>query len=471
MKKENGLSRRSFLKTSAAAGAFGMIGTGGAAGLFTSCSDKNKLIPLKEPGTYYIPELPDKAAEGKEIKAAVIGCGGRGSGAAEDFLAAADGVTIVALADVFADRLEGLAGKLKGKGIEIADDHKFVGLDAYKKAIDLADVDVIITATPPAFRPQIFAYAVEKGKHAFLEKPICVDAAGYRTIVAAAKQAQAKGLAVVTGTQRHHNRDYNASYQQIMSGLIGEITGGIVWWNGGELWSRFREKSWDDLQWMIRDWVNWTWLSGDHIVEQHVHNIDVFTWFSGLKPVSAYGFGSRQRRQTGNQYDNFSIDFVMENGIHLHSMCRQISGCSDNVSEFVQGAKGSWESAGGHKIKDLQGNVIWQYDYEAEKTEHQQNNPYTLEHVAWINHIRAGKAIDQASETAVSNMAAIMGRESAYTGQLVTWDQMTAAEQNLIPADLDFGKKLGVEGFGNVKFELPKFIPIPGKPQGDNQTR
>ena len=436
-----------------------MVGTGGTATLLTSCgggasSNENAANkPLKEPGTYYVPELPDMAADGKELKAGIIGCGGRGSGAAMNFLAAANGVSIVALGDTFQDRVDGLAQKLKDeKNIDIPADKRFVGLDAYKQVID-SDVDVVIVATPPNFRPIHFRYAVEKSKHCFLEKPICVDAVGYRTIMATAKQAQAKNLCVITGTQRHHQRSYIASYQQIMNGAIGEITGGTVYWNQSMLWYRERQAGWSDCEWMIRDWVNWKWLSGDHIVEQHVHNIDVFTWFSGLKPVKAVGFGSRQRRITGDQYDNFSIDFTMENGIHLHSMCRQIDGCANNVSEFIQGTKGSWNSAD-MEIKDLAGNVIWKYDVEAEKASFKQNDPYTLEHVNWINTIRAGKSIDQASETAVSNMAAIMGRESAYTGEETTWEAMTAAALDYTPADLNLGKM-------DMK---PFVVPVPGKP-------
>lgn len=436
-----------------------MVGTGGAATLLTSCgggasSNENAANkPLKEPGTYYVPELPDMAADGKELKAGIIGCGGRGSGAAMNFLAAANGVSIVALGDTFQDRVDGLAQKLKDeKNIDIPADKRFVGLDAYKQVID-SDVDVVIVATPPNFRPIHFQYAVEKSKHCFLEKPICVDAVGYRTIMATAKQAQAKNLCVITGTQRHHQRSYIASYQQIMNGAIGEITGGTVYWNQSMLWYRERRAGWSNCEWMIRDWVNWKWLSGDHIVEQHVHNIDVFTWFSGLKPVKAVGFGSRQRRITGDQYDNFSIDFTMENGIHLHSMCRQIDGCANNVSEFIQGTKGSWNSAD-MEIKDLVGNVIWKYDVEAEKASFKQNDPYTLEHVNWINTIRAGKSIDQASETAVSNMAAIMGRESAYTGEETTWEAMTAAALDYTPADLNLGKM-------DMK---PFVVPVPGKP-------
>ncbi|MFY9515389.1 MAG: Gfo/Idh/MocA family oxidoreductase, partial [Dysgonamonadaceae bacterium] len=408
-----------------------------------------------EPGSYYIPELPDKAADGKELKAGVIGCGGRGSGAAFNFLNAANGVTIVALGDVFQERVDSLAEKLKNeKNIDIPSDKRFVGLDAYKQVID-SGVDVIIDATPPFFRPEHFKYAVEKGKHCFLEKPICVDPVGYRTIIAAAKLAQAKNLCVVTGTQRHHQRSYVESYKKIMEGAIGEITGGVVYWNQGMLWYRERQPEWSDFEYMIRDWVNWKWLSGDHIVEQHVHNIDVFTWFTGLKPISAVGFGSRHRRITGDQYDNFSVDFTMENGIHFHSMCRQIDGCANNVSEFIQGTKGSWTTQGETVIKDLAGNVIWKYDHEAEKTNFSQTDPYTLEHVNLINCIRGNKLIEQASETAIANMAAIMGRESAYTGLETKWDAMTASTLDYTPKDLNMGK-----------MDMSAFtVPIPGKPQ------
>ena len=280
--KEKNVSRRTFLKTSAVAGTVSVIGTG-TAGFLTSCTGgegKEKMVPLKAPGSYYLPELPDLATDGKELKAGVIGCGGRGSGAALNFLNAAKGVTIVALGDVFQDKVDALADKLKEeKNIDIPAEKRFVGLDAYQKVID-SGIDIMINATPPFFRPEHFKYAVEKNVHCFLEKPVCVDAMGYRTVVAAAKQAQAKNLCVVTGTQRHHQRSYLASYKQIMDGMIGEITGGIVYWNGGALWYRNRQREWSDFEAMVRDWVNWKWLSGDHIVEQHVHNIDVFTWFS-----------------------------------------------------------------------------------------------------------------------------------------------------------------------------------------------
>ena len=458
MKKEHNLTRRTFLKTSAVVGTVGMIGTG-TTSFLTSCSGgetgkKGANVPLKEPGSYYIPNLVDMATDGKELKAGVVGCGGRGSGAAFNFLNAANGVTIIALGDVFQDKVDELADKLKKeKNIDIPADKRFVGLDAYKQVID-SGIDILIDCTPPFFRAEHFKYAVEKSKHCFLEKPLFVDAVGYRTVMATAKQAQAKNLTVVTGTQRHHQRSYVESYQQIMNGAIGEITGGVVYWNQSMLWYRDRQPGWSDFEYMIRDWVNWKWLSGDHIVEQHVHNIDVFTWFSGLKPVSAVGFGSRHRRVTGDQFDNFSIDFVMENGIHMHSMCRQIDGCANNVSEFIQGTKGSWSSAEGHVIKDLAGNVVWKYDEEAEKANYKQTDPYTLEHVNLINCIRSGKPIEQASETAVANMAALMGRESAYTGQETKWETLTAAQLDYTPKDLNMGK-MDMSGFT---------VPVPGKP-------
>lgn len=452
---KNKIDRRSFLKSSALIGAAGVVGGGGSA-ILTSCNSESgkeaAVKPLKQPGEYYIPDLMDFAKDGKELKAGLVGCGGRGQGAAFDFINAGNGLTITALGDVFEERVNSMADKLKEeKGIDIPQDKRFVGFDAYQKVID-SDIDVVLLVTPPVFRPEHFRYAVEKGKHAFLEKPFCVDAPGYRTILVAAKQADTKNLSVITGTQRHHQRNYVESYKKIMEGAIGEITGGVVYWNQNMLWYVERQRNFGDGEWMIKDWVNWKWLAGDHIVEQHVHNIDVFTWISGLKPVSAVGFGSRQRRLTGDQYDNFSVDFEMENGVHLHSMCRQIDGCANNVSEFIQGTKGSWSTADGQTvIKDLQGNVIWEFDAKAEADNYKQTNPYVLEHVNWVNHIRSSTPLNQAHELAISNMAGIMGRESAYTGQKITWEQMTASTENYMPDNISLGKM----DMSNYKVRVP----------------
>ena len=445
---EKNISRKDFLKYSAALGVSSIMG----ASLLSSCSGKKGgLVPLRQPGEYYVPELPDKAVPGKELKAGVIGCGGRGSGAVVDLLTAADGIKVTALGDTFNDRLEGLRKNLKEQhGQDVPQENCFIGFDAYRKVID-SGVDMVIIATPPVFRPEHFKYATEKGVHSFLEKPIAVDPKGYRTIMATARQAKAKGLCVVTGTQRHHERPYVEAFQKIQEGYIGEITGGNVYWNQGMLWYRERQAGWSDMEWMIRDWVNWKWLSGDHIVEQHVHNIDVFLWMSGLKPVKATAFGSRQRRVTGDQYDNFSVDFEFENGIHLHSMCRQINGCSTNVGEYIQGTRGSWNSYG-HEIKDLAGNVVWKYDSEAAKAAFQQHNPYVLEHVDWVNHIRKGEAHDEAEACGISTLAGIMGREAAYTGATVTWDEISASALDYMPEKLVMGN-----------MDMSKYVvPVPG---------
>ena len=428
--KKDSINRREFLTRTAKIGAAGMV----APALLTSCAGK-KNVPLRAEGTYYVPELPDKAIDGRELKVGLVGCGGRGSGAVQNLLHAADGITVAALGDVFADRLNGTREMLAADYSQnVPEEACFLGFDAYQKVID-SGIDMVILATPPAFRPDQFKYAVEKGVHAFLEKPIAVDAKGYRTCMAAAKMAQAKGLSVITGTQRHHQRPYVEAFKLIQQGVIGEITGGNVYWNQGQLWYREREKGWSDMEWMIRDWVNWEWLSGDHIVEQHVHNIDVFMWMTGLVPVSATAFGARHRRVTGDQYDQFSVDFDFGKGVHLHSMCRQINGTSTNVSERINGTKGYWNSAD-ETIRDLQDNIIWQYKEDPAFT---QNDPYTLEHVDWVNHIRKGTAHEEASGTAQSSLAGVMGREAAYTGQTVEWEQISASDLDLMPAKLEIG--------------------------------
>ena len=432
--EKNKMNRRDFLQRSTILGVGGIVGV---SALASACKGP-KYVPLRKPEEYYIPELPDKAAPGREIKVGVIGCGGRGSGAIQNLFDAADGIRLTALGDVFPDRLEGLRKMAAEKlGQEVPDENCFIGFDAYQKVID-SGVDMIIDTTPPVFRPDHFKYAVQKGVHSFLEKPVAVDAKGYRTVMAAAKQAQAKGLCVVCGTQRHHQRPYVEAFRKIQEGYIGEITGGNVYWNQGMLWYRNRENGWSDMEWMIREWVNWKWLSGDHIVEQHVHNIDVFLWMSGYKVAKATGFGARHRRITGDQYDQFSIDFEMENGVHLHSMCRQIDGCSNAVGEIIYGTKGSWNSFD-HEIKDLDGNVVWKFDNEKAETEFRQHNPYVLEHVDLVNHIRKGEPIDEATACAMSTLAGVMGRTAAYTGDTVTWDAMSQSELDYLPEKLELG--------------------------------
>ncbi len=456
------VNRRDFFKSAAVVGAASTLGAGT---ILSSCSGGEKtpvLVPLANLANAYVPELPDYANDGKPLRAGLIGCGGRATGAAVNFLSAGPNLQIVALGDLFQDRIDGCRKKLKEKfNVDVPDDKCFTGFDNYKKVL-ASDIDLVIIATPPAFRPIHFEAAVEAGKHVFMEKPVCVDGPGARSIMTTAKKAESQGLVVVTGTQRHHQRKYVESFKQIQKGMIGEIVSGTVYWNQSMLWYRNRESSWSDMELMVRDWVNWKWLSGDHIVEQHVHNIDVFNWFTGKKPVKCVGFGARQRRLTGDQYDMFSVDFEYEGGVRLHSMCRQIDGCKNNVSEFIQGTKGSWTSAGAggnHEIKDLAGKVIWKTDFDKEKAEHKQTDPYTLEHVDFINHIRANKPLNQAVETAISCLTAVMGRESAYTGNEVTYDEVFNSTVSLMPAKLELGA-----------YDLKAYtVPVPGKPKEEKK--
>lgn len=423
---EKKLSRRDFLAKSAALGAAAAV----APSIITSCAKSNK--PLREPGEYYIPGLEDKADNGRELKVGLVGCGNRGTGALLNLLDAADGITVAALGDAFPDKMEESRKKIfDKKGITVPDEMCFVGLDAFKKVMDSA-IDMVIITPPPIFHAEMFEYAVSKGLHIFVEKPVSIDAKGYRRVVAASRQADLKGLVVVTGTQRHHKRDYVEAYKKVQEGMIGEITGGTVYWNTKDHWYKKRQPGWTDMEYMIRDWINWCWVSGDNIVEQHVHNIDVFMWFIGSHPISARAIGSRQRRSDGDQFDQFSTDFEFENGVHLHSMCQQINGCDRLVKEVIHGTKGWWDSDT-KEIRANDGTLLWKFDPDKEKAEHSQVNPYVLEHVDWVNHIRRGTAHNETIGTAESCLAGSMGRESAYTGKLLTWDEFSASDNNLRP--------------------------------------
>jgi myo-inositol 2-dehydrogenase / D-chiro-inositol 1-dehydrogenase len=438
--KNQGISRRNFITTAAAVGAASVI----VPSVIASCTtDKKKTVAL--------PAMLDLAPDGPVLKAGVIGCGGRGTGAAINFLSAGPNLQVVALGDVFQDRVDSCRAEiLKEKGQEVPADKCFTGFDAFQKVID-AGVDIVILATPPFFRPEHMAAAIQAGKHVFAEKPVCVDPAGARSVMATAQKAKGMDLCIVTGTQRRHQREYLATWQQVAEGSIGDIVGGNVWWNQSKLWHRDPNASWSEMEFMIRDWVNWSWLSGDHIVEQHVHNIDVFNWFTGSHPVKAVGFGSRQRRVTGDQYDNFSVDFTFENGIHLHSMCRQINGCVNNVAERIQGTKGFTNCR--DRIFNPEGTEIWRYPYPLDKEGKESGfDPYLQEHIDLVTAIRTNKPIVEAENTAVSTMTAIMGRISAYTGKEVTWDEMMNSE-------LKLGPKVFVLG----PVDVPKDVPVPGE--------
>ncbi len=439
---KNSINRRNFLGKAIVGGAAAVA----IPAIISSCTEKKKVVE--------IPNFLDKAPDGPVLKAGLIGCGGRGKGAAKNFLDAGPNFKIVALGDVLEDRLLEAKNMLaKDKGQEIDDDKCFIGFDAYQKVID-SGVDIVILGTPPHFRPDQFAAAVQARKHVFMEKPVAVDPVGARSVMATSKKAESLGLSVVTGTQRRHQRDYVNTWKQVAEGAIGEVTSSNVYWNGGKLWHRDPRAKWSEMEYMIRDWVNWCWLSGDHIVEQHVHNLDVGIWFKGAHPVKAYGFGSRQRRVGGDQFDNFSIDFQFEDGTHMHSMCRQINGCTNNVSERVQGTKGSTNCR--NRTYDLQDNMTWEYAYPLNKEGNSDRKlmktAYEQEHIDLVTAIRTSKPINEAETTAISTIVAIMGRMSAYTGKMVTYEEVMNSE-------LKMGPKIFT--FGDVK--VPKIIPIPGE--------
>lgn len=412
MEKQDGISRRDFLKSSAAVAVIASAGP-----------------MILGQGAH--------AAGSDVIRVGVIGCGGRGTGAARDALSS-EGVKIVALGDLFQDRVDNafrsLTGdeKLKDK-VDITPDRCFTGFDNYKKVI-AAGVDMVILAAPPGFRPPHLKAAVQAGKHVFMEKPVAVDAPGVRTVIAAGEMAKQKGLGIVAGTQRRHQASYVETINKIRDGAIGEIVGGQCYWNQGGLWNHGRKPEWSDMEWQVRNWLYFSWLSGDHICEQHVHNIDVINWAIGAHPVKAYGFGGRQVRTDpayGHIFDHFTIHFEYPSGARILSMCRQIDGCTNNVSEFVQGKKGTSNCA--NTIwRDKDKGRAWTY---AGPTP----GPYQQEHKDLIASIRAGAPLNEAQQVAESCMTAIMGRMSAYTGQEITWDMALNSKESLMPEVLELG--------------------------------
>jgi len=457
------MSRGKFLSYSAMVGAAGVIGV---PSLLSSCGSGDKsakggaasaggYTPLQSEIPVYIPDLKaGKAVDGRLIKAGIIGCGSRGSGAAMDFLSCGDNLTITAMADIFTDRLESLRAHIKKeKSIEVADDQIWYGFDAYQKLVDNADIDMVIIATPTLFHPIMTKYAIDKGKHVFVEKPAAIDAVGCRTMLAACKTARANNLSIITGTQRHHEPGYNEAYRRVREGWIGDITSGNVYWNQGGPWFVKRKPEWTDMEYMLRDFFSWCWLCGDHIIDQAVHNVDVFAWFSHLKPVSAIGMGGRARRTTGDVYDFWSADLEFENNIHCHVMQRQIDDCANRIGEEIHGTKGVYSNIRGigHAIYDLDGKVLWRWDEDPAKAEYATENGYMLEHANLVSSIRLEKSVVLAETTVYSSAICDMARESAYHGPEFTYEGFLNSDLDYMPNPLTLGAFPG----GMPKAKLP----------------
>ncbi len=374
------------------------------------------------------------------IRVGLIGCGGRGTGAAGQCVRGGDNVRLWAMGDAFRDRLDGCRNNLmndrnlQGR-INVPAERCFVGLDAYRQVI--ANCDLVVLATPPGFRPQMIQAAIGANKHVFTEKPVAVDGPGIRTCLTAFEEANRRRRSVVAGTQRRYQTSYRESMQRIRNGDIGTITSARCYWNQGSLWHRARTPNMSDLEWQMRNWLYFTWLSGDHIVEQHVHNLDVVNWALNANPARAVGMGGRQQRtgpEFGHIFDHFAIDYEYPNGVHVLSMCRQIPGCENNVSEAVVGTRGSWTSRPRHVIT---GERPWNF-------RGGDNDPYQNEHVELIRSIRNGQPINDLRQVAHSTLTAIMGRMSAYTGRAITWDQALNSQENLVPNNLAWNMNLPV---------------------------
>lgn len=395
-------SRRDFLKTTTAAAVASAI----PAGVFANSS--------------------------AQIKVGLIGAGGRGTGAANDAATAESGVVIWSVGDVFADRAESSVGYLKQElkdRCQVTKDRMFTGFDAYKKVL-ASGVDVVILTTPPGFRPTHLKAAIEAGKHVFMEKPVATDAPGVRSVFESADLAKAKNLCIVAGTQRRHDVAYREAMKRIHDGQMGEITACYAYWNQGGLWMNPRKPEWSDMEWQLRNWLYFTWLSGDHICEQHIHNIDVCNWAMNAHPVSAVCLGGRQVRTDaayGHIFDHFATEYEYANGVKLLSMCRQIDGTANRVSEHIAGSKGT-----SNANTYIKGAKDWKWSGD-------RPNPYVEEHRHLYDAIKNGKYINEGRQVAESTLTAIMGRMSAYTGQQITWEQALKSQESLIPANPQMG--------------------------------
>jgi myo-inositol 2-dehydrogenase/D-chiro-inositol 1-dehydrogenase len=395
------------------------------------------------------------------IKIVLIGCGGRGTGAAFQALSTKQNIKLVAMADAFSDRLESAYKDIKqkfGDKVDVPQERRFVGFDGYKQAIALADV--VLLATPPGFRPGHFEEAVNQNKHVFMEKPVAVDSPGIRRVLAAAKLAESKKLNVVVGLQRRYQNNYREAIKRVQDGMIGEVTGGQVYWNSGGVWVKDREPNQTEMEYQMRNWYYFNWLCGDHIVEQHVHNIDIANWIKGAYPVSIQGTGSRAWRtgkQYGEIYDNHSVELTYADGAVVHSQCRHFEGIDNRVDEGFQGTKGRVHLDAGSNIGrlvDTKGKPL--YNYSAKTNP----NPYQTEHDELFDAIAKGEyKFHDAERGANSCLTSIIGRYATYSGKKISWEQGLAADNNLFPDELSWTAKPKILPDADGLYP----IPTPGK--------
>lgn len=394
------------------------------------------------------------------IKIALIGCGDRGTGAAFQALSTKENIRLVAMADAFQDRIDNsykaLSAKFKDK-IDVPKERQFVGFNAYQKAIALADV--VLLVTPPGFRPTHFEEAIKQGKHVFMEKPVAVDAPGIRKVLATAEIAKQKKLNVVVGLQRRYQANYRAALQRIQNGDVGEITGGQVYWNSGGVWVKKREAQQTEMEYQMRNWYYFNWLCGDHIVEQHVHNIDIANWVKGAYPVSVQGTGSRAWRtgkDYGEIYDNHAVELTYADGAVIYSQCRHFEGTANRVDETFQGTKGRVYLSGSNQavLWDHKGKELFSHELKGNA------NPYQTEHDELFSAIAKREfKFSDAERAAKSCFTAIIGRYATYSGKTIQWDEALQSNNSLMPDQLSWTANPKVMPDENGLYP----VPTPGK--------
>ena len=414
----------------------------------------------------------------EEIKIALIGCGGRGTAAAAQALSTEGKVTLWAMADAFQDKITGALRRISGGQVKnyndesmgsfeescnVPPERQFSGFNGYQKAID-SGVDLVILATPPGFRPLHFEAIVAAGKHAFIEKPLAVDAPGIRRMLAAGKIADEKGLAVGVGLQRHHQAAYIETIKRLQDGAIGDIPLTRVYWNSGGVWVRTRDDFYDayghdptEMEYQMNNWYYFNWLCGDHILEQHIHNIDVSNWLKDAHPVKANGMGGREvrnGRDHGQIFDHHSVEFTYADGSTMLSQCRHMPGCDSLVDEFATGTQGTVhigpgsKKNPGHQIVTPKGT----WTYSGPKAD-----PYQVEHNDLFAAIRKGEHYNEVEYGAHSTMTSILGRMATYSGKEVTWDEGINSQVDLSPAKYDFAADPPVmpDAEGNYPIAVP----------------
>lgn len=420
------------------------------------------------------------AAGSDQIKVGLIGCGGRGSGAANQALSTKqEGIVLHAVADAFKEKADGSLSNLRTKHaekVQVDDSRIFTGLDGYQKVID--SCDLVILTTPPGFRPYHFEAAINAGKHVFMEKPVAVDSPGVRKVQEMAKIADEKNLKVVVGLQRRYQNCYIEALKQVKEkGIIGDIVSGQVYWNGGGIWFRDKQPGQSELMYQINNWYFFTWLCGDHINEQHIHNIDVANWFIGGHPISAQGMGGREQRteaKFGQIYDHHYVEYTYANGVRVNSQCRHQSGVYNAVREEFTGTKGKVYliNSGACYATDHAGNIIWKYrasggdaaaEGEAKGKKGRRStdpDPYQVEHDTLQAAIRNNTPLNNAYYGAESTMTSVMGRMATYSGKELTWDQALNSKVQHMPAIVTAETEPPVKPDANGAYP----VAIPGKP-------